>query len=746
MAFKFRKVLAVACATTTLSTAAFAEELRIDRLFVIGDSLSDNGAYTQAVQAVPGATVLGRNQAVLAADPNSTNLLPVPARSPLPPTLDRLRTTNNTVDGNAKVYVEVLADKLGIDLDTNRITAVPLAGTLAAASGDPSYSELTGENVGGTNFAQSGSRAAGTSDSENLAIGINAISATDQVNRLLADGRTFNDSDLVVVWAGSNDVLALTAGVGEAAADAQADALANGATAAQAGAAAQAAAGAATAAAQQTASDAADTLVGLLERIKERGATKVVVVTVPDIGTSTPLGNISEAEGGSAQAQPIFSGLTSVINARLAQQLAGKDVAVVDSNRLLSAVLADPVRYGFDSIDPSTPFYDLDTPQAYECVGRTASTADDSAVGCIQGVTTRSDGKARVFADSIHPTTQAHALFGEAAHSGLIAATQAGAIPVATLTAIRQSSIGIENRLNLGAIYTSDEAGQRIARPVGDFEVYGGAEVGFFTGDEQQVLPGLEAQAQILKVAFDVPVAPKVVVGAGISLDHGQLEFDDNRGGFDSRLVIGALFGVAEVYRGVYVNGLLGYGHIDVYEIDRNFDLGASRESYSADSNGSYFTGKVGVGAMIPLGGGFLINPSVGFTHETVKIDGYGESSNNGGVLARDFGDLEITSNRGTVALAGFFRPEQAQDWIFGLRASYEHDFTSDDLSVASAESGGELASFTAPRPDRDFGFLSGNITHELTEHSALTLGASTVVGLDGVDGITGSLIYKHKF
>lgn len=48
----FRKtVWAALFGTCLLSPHAMAEELRFDRLFVIGDSLSDAGTYTQAAIA-----------------------------------------------------------------------------------------------------------------------------------------------------------------------------------------------------------------------------------------------------------------------------------------------------------------------------------------------------------------------------------------------------------------------------------------------------------------------------------------------------------------------------------------------------------------------------------------------------------------------------------------------------------------------------------------------------------------------
>ena len=41
-------------ATASVASVATAEELRFDRLFILGDSLSDGGTYSQAVQAAGG--------------------------------------------------------------------------------------------------------------------------------------------------------------------------------------------------------------------------------------------------------------------------------------------------------------------------------------------------------------------------------------------------------------------------------------------------------------------------------------------------------------------------------------------------------------------------------------------------------------------------------------------------------------------------------------------------------------------
>ena len=707
MAYTAKKLLASTALALTLSTsAAVADELRLDRIFVLGDSLSDAGTYSNS-----------------------------PRNGGLPANI-RYRFTDNQLDGSSRTYAEVLGDNFGITVDPNVINKAR----------DPATSPFdTVDEVGGTNFAQGGARVAEQPGIKNDAngdfanntkTGISTIPVSQQVDRLLEQYGSFNDRDLVVLWGGNNDVLFQAGAVGAAA-------RASDATAQSIGAAQQAAGGAIVQAGQA--------FVQEVQRVQDAGATRVVVVTVPDIGKNTPLGadgTPRDMNGDlvvGADGVPVgtagITGLVNLFNATVAAGVEDKNVTFVTSDRLLNDVLNRPEAYGFSPNDAFGAGESQRTQR--ECLG-------ESSLTCVDGVNSQNDGLERVFADDVHPTTRAHRVFGEAATGIFQNVTQVGAISVATLGGIRQGAIGLENRLNLGAIYVPDEAtGESVPRAVGDFEVYGGAELGTYSADDQQILPGFDADVQVAKVAFDVPVAPKVVLGAGVSVDHAQTEFNDNRGSFDSRLFIGAVFGVAEIYRGVYVNGSLAYGHVDVYDQTRkiNFTDGVT-QTYEADTDGRYYSGKVSLGAMLPLGNGFLINPSVGFTHETVEIDGFDEEFRSDQPLAREFDDTDITANRVTLGLSGFYRPPAAQKWVFGLRGSYEYDLNDDELIVGSreAQSGQPFGTQSAPRPDRDFFFLSGNATYEVTEHGSLTLGASTVLGLDDVSGYTASLIYKHKF
>ncbi len=674
MGFRLRTATTVFLTTTVLATSAIAQEFRIDRLFIIGDSLSDAGAYSQAIPAAAAA--------------GGTILPQIP-----------YQFLNNAPDGSSQTYAGVLAENLGVEHGPNLITGVP------AAAGTPFANDIP---VGGSNFAQGGARVTiPNSDPALLAGGIAQTSSDVQVDRLLAANPSFNGNDLVVYWVGANDI---TVNAEEVASGSQ--------TVAQAG---------------QSVGLAATQAVAQVQRLIDAGATNLVVVTVPDVGTSTPVG-----AGQAPAGQALLSGLSATYNNILTDGVAGS-ATVVDAGAVLGDVLADPVRFGFSDIDH------LD-------INQTACLTP-SAVQCIDGLTTRT-GINPIFADDRHPTAQAHRVLGELAFSALTAIGQSGVIPVATISALRQQSQGLEQRLNLGAFFINDETGKRIRRPVGNVEVYGGVEVGFYESDEQQVVPGFEAETQVLKAAADITITDNILVGIGGSIDHGQVDFSEDRGGFDSRLFVGGVFGVAQIIPGIYANAFLGGGIIESVDIERNFstsDLSGnvvSNNSFDAETDGTYFIARTNLGAAFPVTKELFLNPSVGFAYERVDIDGFQETARGGAPtsLAARVGDQDYEGLRGTLALGGFYRPAAAPTWTFGLRGTWEHDFNDDDIAVPFAVGNAPTNVQFAPRPDDSYGFATATIVKELTHNTSANFQATTNFAQNGVDGYNFSLVFKHSF
>lgn len=646
----------LALASTVLSgfgVAAAAEELRFDDVYIIGDSLSDAGAYSQAVQAGGGG------------------LLPV---------ID-YKWLTNAPDGSSRTYGEVLGDRLGLSLGPNLYSAVPAAG-------------LPEQQLGGTIYAEGGSRVTDPAGiGFNPSQGITTRSLAVQVDRLLADRPDLGENDLVILWGGANDVFAQAGLVGA------------GALSPQAAAANMA--------------QAATEMVGLVSRLKGAGAESVIVVTVPDIGT-TPFGVSS-----GPQAAGLQSALSNAFNSTLLASI-GDSAVIVDSQKLLGTIQADPAKYGFDA--PNAALVPA-------CTG--------TALSCVQGLNASADSEGRVFADGVHPTTSAHELFGNAAFAGLQAATQTGAISLATMTALRQHGLSIENRMNPSVLRTTDEHGNPRRRDVGEVDVYASLDLGHFEADAQQVTPGIEGKTKVLKAGADIVVAPNATIGAGISLDYGSVDFDNDAGGFDSDLVIGVVFGQIALTPKYYLNAAFGGGRIEVDDITRSFTLGPATERYTADTEGEYRFARIGGGALYALNDQVRLNPFAHYTWERVSLDGFTESN---GAASLSFGDTEYESSRLTAGLSAFFSPADMDGWVFNLRGSVEHDLNDDPLKVSLGPNADTLGTVSAPRPDQTWGYISGSAIKEFRNGGVLSLSGSSSIGLDGSRGYVGSLTYKMTF
>ena len=638
---------------TAVAASASAEELRFDNLFIIGDSLSDAGAYSQSIQAQGMGALPAINYKFL----------------------------TNAPDGSALTFGEVLGNELGLSLGPNVYSAVPLAGLDEVA-------------LGGTIYAEGGSRVTDPNGiGFNVSQGITTRSLTEQVDRMLADQGSFGDNDLMILWGGANDVFAQAGLVGAAAITPD-----------------QAAANMAQAATE---------LVGLVDRVREAGAESVIVVTIPDIGT-TPFGISQGAQGAALQ-----TGLSSAFNTTLLNTI-GDRAVIVDSQKLLGALQADPAKYGFDAPNAAV---------VPACPG--------SSLSCLQGVDASADSEDRIFADGVHPTTAGHALFGQAAFAGLQAATQTGAISVATMTALRQHGLSIENRMNPTVLRTTDENGNARRRDVGEVDVYASLDVGQFEADAQQVTPGIEGTTRVLKAGADVVVAPNATIGAGISLDYGSVDFDNDAGGFESELMLGVVFGQVALSPNFYVNAAFGAGTIAVDDIVRRFDLGTATETYTADTNGSYRFARVGGGGLFEVNDQLRLNPFAHYTWEKVEIDGFTESD---GAASLSFGDTVYESNRLTAGVSAIMAPSGADGWLFNLRGSIEHDLNDDPLQVSLGPTADVQGSVSAPRPDQTWGYVSGTAAKEFSNGGILSFTGASSVGLDGSRGLTGSVTYKMTF
>ena len=219
----------------------------------------------------------------------------------------------------------------------------------------------------GLGYAEGGATVATPADQYEFlsaVLGNIEMPVNQQVSSYLSAHGSFNSNQLVLVWAGANDVLR---------------------------------AGALPAAAQ-TVETAATTLAQLVGQIVQHGATHVVVVNLPNIGLSPD--GIAASDGGAnlTQLSQLFN---STLNTALQTDGLQSRVIQVDAYTWLNQIIANFQANGFTVSN---------TGQA--CDPR--KTPDDTALLCSPAtyVSANAD-QTYMFADDLHPTTHLHTLFAQ---------------------------------------------------------------------------------------------------------------------------------------------------------------------------------------------------------------------------------------------------------------------------------------------------------------------------------------------
>jgi phospholipase/lecithinase/hemolysin len=219
----------------------------------------------------------------------------------------------------------------------------------------------------GLGYAQGGSTVATPADQAEFltdVIGDIEMPVTQQITSYLSAHTAFNANQLVLVWAGANDVL--RAGSPPAA--------------------------------DTTVDTAATTLAQQVAKIVQSGATHVVVVNVPNIGLSPD--GIKQADGGANLTQ-LSQRFNATLNAALQTNNVQSKVILVDAYTWVTQTIANYQANGFSVSN---------TGQACD----PSKTPHDTSLLCSPStyVTANAD-QTYMFADDLHPTTHMHALFAQ---------------------------------------------------------------------------------------------------------------------------------------------------------------------------------------------------------------------------------------------------------------------------------------------------------------------------------------------
>ena len=229
---------------------------------------------------------------------------------------------------------------------------------------------------------------------------------TQIANHLTRFG-SFKATDLVMVYAGNNDVFVQFGTFAATAAQIQADAAAGRITADQAKTLLFNAQTTAQAGMKQAALE----LAGYVrDQILAKGGKYVAVMLLADIA-DTPFGNSPQV----APARQVLTDLSNIFNLWLREGLTGQPVQLIDTFALFKEGYANPAKYGI--VNNTVPACDATKISAITG-GRVT---DGSSLFCnstagapYNGLTAGADVTTWQFADPVHPTTGGHKIISDA--------------------------------------------------------------------------------------------------------------------------------------------------------------------------------------------------------------------------------------------------------------------------------------------------------------------------------------------
>lgn len=542
------------------------------------------------------------------------------------------RFTDNNPNGSSQVWVEDLAIRLGLTIRPNRI--------------NPAV-------VGGTAFAEGGARV-----SNPVGIGyapgnlITTVPLTTQVDRLLTQKPVLDSSDLVFLWAGANDGFTQLAMI------------ANGAATPTEGLTQMALEG--------------GVMAAQVQRLRTAGAKYVVVALVPNLA-NTPFGALLNSQ--SASNGQLLSALSNAFNAQALSTVPASGAVVVDVNKLLGDVIANPVKYGFNA----------NALGATACGVNSAATGPDnyfnSSLSCLN-----TNPNNYIFADGVHPSAKAHTLFGQFAYSGLQAIAQSAALMVAPMVAIRQHAQSLESRLNIGALV--DHEGK--LRPEKNVQFYLSPEAGRFNTAAGQIEPSVKADTVKTAFGLDTMVAKNALLGLAMSYSQADTQFGGQSGSLKTKDLMGVLYTTVALSPNLYVNASAGFGNIDHSQFTRQLVLPTTTIHATSSPQGDYKSLRLGAGWIGDWLGG-KGGPYTSLTDEKVNIDGFSEADS---PMSLSFGDMTYKAQRLTVG-AAWTQTQPVGKWRMFARAALDRDLKTGDLVVRMGPNPQALADIAVPRPER---------------------------------------------
>ena len=425
---------------------------------------------------------------------------------------------------------------------------------------------------GGTNYAVGGARVSQPSLDPTLAPIVPSV--TQQINGYLASNPKPDKKALYTVWAGANDVFDYTqqyiAGLLDPTTQAATAQTIVGLVAGE-----------------------AVNVAGLIGKLQQAGANKVMVVNLPNIG-NTP-------EAAASGLQTLWTGASYTFNQTLNQSLnqLGGNIIALDAFSLLDEVIRNPALYGFKNVTSAA----CTTPDSSTCTA--ATLVEPNA------------NKTYLFADTVHPTGAAQAIIAQYAESVLLAPSQMSLLAAAPLAGAVTQTQAIDNRFRLFGAQPYN-----VGKAEG-YAVVNHTQQNFGGTDNTQSLDGSINSAT---VGVDYGINQNWMIGTAFGYGQNKADFGNNTGNFKlNQTMISAYTQYRDGAWAVNAIGLAGL--LDYNHVQRNIALGAALRTENATTAGDQVLLRIG-GQYDFTFGAATLSPLANVTWQQIKIEDFDEMGN----------------------------------------------------------------------------------------------------------------------
>jgi outer membrane lipase/esterase len=565
--------------------------------------------------------------------------------------------------------------------DAGTIPATFPSGTLPAGTGrfttnpGPVWAEVlaayfgtsaTPAAAGGTNYAWGGARVVGSPGVPDSSLVTNlAMPIATQVSTYLAvNGGKADPNALYAVWGGANDIFVIAPAAASDPAGAQA-----------------------------YLTTTANSLVAQVAALKAAGAKYVIVPNLPDIGL-TPFG-ASQGLAGAAGLTQLSAGYNQLVGLGLGG--AGLAVIPVDTFSLLRDVTNNPAKYGF--ANASVP----------------ACTTASSLICTSSTLVAANAQKDYVFADGVHPTTAAHALFASYVEGLLIAPSQ--------ISLLAESSV--KTRRNLIGTINDQSTASAWARN-GTYNFWLSAGSGDLKFDRNSDFQGAKGRPDNVTVGIDASVAPGLVLGGALTWSTFKPDFS-NGGSFHQEETVLSIYST-------YASGPLRLNAVGslgttTYDTRRDVQLGAFTLAVPGNTKGSNVSLSL-IGSYELGSGVFRHGPTIGVEVQSIRVNSFAESNPLSAGLT--YGEQKRNSS---IASLGYRFSYDAGSFLPFARLSIDHELATGhrDINVAYQSQPGPTVAFAAATPERTFANLSGGVVVKLASNVTGNAVVSVLAGQSNV-------------